>query len=210
MSFFPDNYNSSSSSRPSWREVEPETAFMRQDPSPCHRSVLSHRDTFILFDHVSLWPCLYFFFLTWCCSALVFPSASTHSLWCHSPQLFKRAKFKHEDIVEFIVCFFCFLIINMLGVFRCQGTQWLQQGLTTVKVWRSQSSTPRFIKAPIRPRFFRPPLLPPHRFTLQSTTSLLVAPTMYTGRKSPVFVYVFLHVSTCSLNLNLEGTLHLI
>lgn len=73
--------------------------------------------------------------------------------------------------------------IIILLVPRCLATQQLQPGLTTIKAWRSQSSTRHCTRGLTRSRFFRPHLLPRRRFTLRSTTSPLVAPMMCTGIK---------------------------
>lgn len=79
-------------------------------------------------------------------------------------------------------CLFFFLMIILL-VPRCLATQPMQPGLTTIRPWRSRSSTRHCTKGPTRPRFFHPHLLPRRRSTLQSTTSPIVGPTMCTGTK---------------------------
>lgn len=124
----------------------------------------------------------------------------------------KHRKFKcseHEELSCFFV-FFKFQKRVLAGVFsqiflvvlRCQGNQWQQQGQTTAKALRNQSSTLPFSKARIRPRSCPPPLLHPHRSTLQPTTSLQVVPMMYTGRRSSVCTHspacVYMYTRSCT------------
>lgn len=87
----------------------------------------------------------------------------------------------------------------ILVVLRCQSSRCSRsqlQGQTTASPLKSQTFTPPFSKAQIRPRASPPLPHPPHRFTLQPTTSLLVDPVMLTGRKSYVYtcLCVGLHV----------------
>lgn len=97
-------------------------------------------------------------------------------------------------------------LIRLLGL-RCQCSQWQRQGRTTARALRSQSSTPPFSKALIRPRACPPPLLPPHRSTLQPTTSLVVVPMMHTGRvyTSLLCVYMSVRVFTYKPDLKSGG-----
>lgn len=104
---------------------------MRQDPSPCHRSVLSHRDTLILLttslcglvsahcDFIRTFFLLRLDVAQHSCSPLlqhIHCDAIVHSS-LNMPNLSMKTLLNLLDV------FFWFFIINVLGVFRCLGTQ---------------------------------------------------------------------------------------
>ncbi len=93
----------------------------------------------------------------------------------------------------------CVPLLTRFVVLRCRCSQSQQQGRTTARALRSQSSTPPFSKAPIRPRLCRPPQLPPHRYTLQPTASTLVVQMTYIGKRSTVYKSVYVLTYTPDL-----------